>query len=156
MCKYILMRFYVCIYVCTHVYIHIYVFTYLFIHIYINTCVYTHRGIISSYPRSLSQFDTLSLYLTLSLLHVRSPFHFVPLSAPPPRPHFTKQHQHGENSSNAPCAYVCTIDGAGNQRPACGVGSNCNTLQHAHTISLSFLSLSPPPLSLAFPFPLIH
>ena len=44
-----------------------------------NTCVYTHKGIVSSYPRSLSHFDTLSLYIPLSLFHVRSLFHFVPL-----------------------------------------------------------------------------
>ena len=87
--------------ICTHVYIYscvstfvymyvhmyTYIFTHLFIHIYINTFVYTHRGIIFSYPRSLSHFDTLSLYLPLSLLHVRSLFHFVPLSTPHPRPH---------------------------------------------------------------------
>ena len=138
-----------------YVHMYTYIVTHLFMHIYMNTCVYTHRGIISSYPRSLSHFDTLSLYLPLSLLHVRSLFHFVPLSAPPPRPHFTKRHQHGVHTAHMRC--VCTIwretrtiDGARNPHPVCGVGANCNTLQHAHTISLSFLCLSlPPSLSLS-------
>ena len=46
-----------------------------------------------------------------------------------------------------------------NPHPACGVGSKCNTLQHAHTISLSCLSLSLPPslsLSLSLSFTDLH
>ena len=145
-----------------------YIFTHLFIHIYMNTCVYTHRGIISSYPRSLSHFDTLSLHLPLSLLHVRSLFHFVPLSAPLPTPARHKTTSiWGTHSSHAPCAHERWREkpahhvrrGFENPHPACGVGSNCNTLQHAHTISLSFLALSLPPslsLSLSLSFTDLH
>jgi len=81
----------------------------------------------------------------------------------------------GTYSSNAPCAHdqwreTPTIDGARNPHPACGVGSrnphpvcgvgsNCDTLQHAQTISLPFLSLSLPPslsLSLSLSFTDLH
>ena len=81
----------------------------------------------------------------------------------------------GTHSSNAPCAHdkwreKPTLDGARNPHPACGVSSrnphpasgvdsNCDTLQHAQTISLPFLSLCLPPslsLSLSLSFTDLH
>ena len=147
------------VYMYSHMYTHI--FTHLLIHIHINTCVYTHRGIISSYPRSLSHFDTLSLCLPLSLLHVRSLFHFVPLSAPP----HTRTSQSDINTgyTQLTCA-VCARSMAremhdrGRKKPTPRVRRGFE-LQHAATRThyLAFISFSlPPPLSLAFSLPLIH